>query len=226
MLKLTNINTNIFEWAINFSGERSELSIKFPKLSKWINRDDYPTVRQLEKFSKATNVPFGYFFLEEPPAVSLPIPFLRTGVDKPQASFSFSPELFDTIRIVEQRQAWFKEYLINNSVEPLNFVGSQKLEYNYKAVAEEIRIRLNLDEKWASKQPNWETALGYLIEKTEKVGINVIRNGIVGNNTHRKLNYKEFRGFVLVDKFAPFIFINGADFKAAQMFSLAHELSH
>ncbi|WCK55308.1 ImmA/IrrE family metallo-endopeptidase [Aneurinibacillus sp. Ricciae_BoGa-3] len=70
------------------------------------------------------------------------------------------------------------------------------------------------------------SCLENVTSKIEDIRIMVIVNGVVGNNTRRKLDVNEFRGFVLVDNIVPFIFVNGSDGKAAQMFTLAHELAH
>ena len=171
-----------------------------------------------------TRTPLGALFLSNPPDYRLHIPHFRTFDDKhPHRP---SPDLIETIYTMERRQAWWREYLIENGADPLPFIKSATQAESPEKIAQRMRDALKLNIGWASQESTWSEALRALQSSMDAAGINVVVNGVVGNNTHRKLNPYEFRGFVLVDNFAPIVFVNGADWKAAQIFTLAHELAH
>lgn len=218
------VHPDLLRWACERAGyDIDTLSQRFRQLPAWIQREKQPTFRQLENFAKATRTPLGYFFLPEPPVESLPIPDLRTIKRKPARP---SPELLGTIYAMQRRRAFLREIRIEDEAEPLDFLGGARLSDNPEAIGREMRRLVGLDDNWASQVPTWKEAVGELRRRIEQLGIMAVINGIVGNNTHRKLDPKEFRGFALTDRFAPLIFVNGADTKSAQMFTLAHELAH
>lgn len=214
----------LLEWAVQRSGKQDDLNRRFPRLPQWIDGSIQPTVRQLETFAKAAAVPFGYLLLPAPPEERLAIPFFRTVDDRP--SSTLTPDLIDTVNQMQQRQEWLREYLIDQGAEPLPFVSSVTIHDNHIDVAQRMRATLNLESMWASRYRTWTDALRSLQDRIEGAGVYIVVNGIVGNNTRRALDPAHFRGFVLVDEYAPLVFVNGADGKAAQMFTLAHELAH
>ena len=108
----------------------------------------------------------------------------------------------------------------------MDFIGGAKLSDAPTEAAKAISTRLNLSMDERSRLPDWAEALRQLMAQAEGLGVLVMASSIVGGNPHRKLEVQEFRGFALVDSLAPLIFINAADSKAAQMFTLVHELAH
>jgi Zn-dependent peptidase ImmA (M78 family) len=110
--------------------------------------------------------------------------------------------------------------------ESLPFIGSAGLDDDVVEVASRMRKTLGFDVKERQDIPTWTEALRRFIQLTEEAGVLVMVSGVVGSNTHRTLDVSEFRGFALVDEIGPLVFINGKDSKAAQMFTLAHELAH
>lgn len=218
------VKSDLISWARERSGLTINALVKrFPKFREW-ERGEALTLRQLEALAKTTSTPLGYFFLPEPPEERLPIPDFRT---RPSAQARRpSPNLLETIQTMQQRQGWIRDFLIEQGQEPLAFVGSVTLRDDPDQVASKIRAVLSLPNDWARREPTWTEALRALREEAEDAGIFVVINGVVGNSTRRKLDVNEFQGFVLTDEYAPLIFINGADARAAQMFTLAHELAH
>ena len=219
-----NVNNNILSWAITRAGyDVLTFSEKFPVVLDWLEGQKKPTVKQLEEFSRKVYLPFGYLFLPQPPQEKVPIPFFRTNENQTN---QISINVYDTILMLQQRQDWLKNYLKDNEFEKLPFVGKYKNFSDVKAIVADIRQTLQLPENWASRFRTWQEAQDYLVLHIEDKGIITIFNGIVENNTHRTIPVDECRGFVLVDEYAPFMFMNNADFKSAQMFTIGHELAH
>lgn len=214
-------------WARGRSGLRiSDLAKKsgLSNLAKWEADEAQPTFKQLEAFAQATHTPIGFFFLPEPPQERLPIPDYRTFGDRPVPRPT--PDLLDTIYACEMRQDWFRRYAEVQRAEPVPLVGSISRDMAVNEAAAVLRGQLGFGLARRSAFPDWSRALSGLVEHAEAAGLLVMINGVVGANTHRVLNPQEFRGFTLIDDLAPVIFINGADTKAAQIFTLAHELAH
>jgi len=219
-----DIKANILRWAVARAGyDLHDFATKVPNFQQWIDGKKKPTVKQLEDFSKKVYLPFGYLFLPEPPKENLPIPFFRTNNTK---TTGVSINVYDTILLMQQRQDWLKDYLKDGEFEPLPFVGKYKHKENIAEIVRDIRKTLGLVENWASQYETWEDSLNNLTQRIEDTGIIMVFNGIVENNTHRPIEVEECRGFVLVDELAPFMFVNNADGKAAQMFTIVHELAH
>lgn len=199
--------------------------IKYKNKILWLEKRDFPTYNQLVEISKIFNIPFGYLFLDKLPEHTLPIPHYRTSGDTTFLN-EVSAELLDTIYFVKKQQEWIKELLIEWGNKPLPFAGKYNIHSDIDVIVSEIHQILELGNNWASQQFSWNDAFKFLVEKFENAGIFVVINGIVGNNTHRKLDISEFRGFVLYDEIAPFVFINNNDAISGKIFTLIHELVH
>jgi Zn-dependent peptidase ImmA (M78 family) len=225
MTETVPIKPEILRWAIERSRlDTSVLEKAFPKIDQWLSGEKQPTNKQLEQFADKTMTPLGYFFLDQPPEEKLTIPDFRTMDDMPVTRPS--PNLLETIQSMKRRQAWMRDYLIEEGQEPLDFVGEGKQTTNVITLANRIRATLGLNPDWSESQAEWETAFRTLRQSAERIGILVAVSGYVGLNTHRTLDPQEFRGFVLCDEYAPLIFLNGVDARSAQMFTFAHELVH
>ena len=219
------VEPGILRWARERARmEQDELAIRFKKLPEWEDGETQPTLKQIEAFAKAVHVPVGYLFLPEPPEEPLPIPDFRTVEGVPLVRPS--PNLLEMIYACQDRQSWFRDFAKLHQEPELDFVGSASLDTPPDAVAERIRAALGFSVEERRDCGTWIDALRMFIRHADQAGILVMVSGVVFSSNKRLLDTEEFRGFALVDRLAPLVFINGSDSKAAQMFTLAHELAH
>lgn len=218
------VKPELLRWACERGGHDAEAyASQFRALPAWLTGEQAPTLKQLESFAKATRTPIGFFFLPKPPLEQLPLPDFRTRerpVTRP------TPNLLDTIYVCQQRQEWYRDYARSIGRQALPFVGSARLGDDVVSTATKIRAALGFDLQARAHMSTWTEALRCFIEQADDVGILVMCSGVVLNNNNRPLDPDEFRGFAIADTLAPLVFVNGADTKAAQMFTLAHELAH
>lgn len=221
-----NINPEILTWArerlgLSVSEFATKLSKKETLLLAWENATQPLTFKQAMTFADKAHIPFGYLFLSKPPVEELPLPDLRTvggdGVKHPSA------ELLDLIKLMLQRQGWYKDYLKQQLVEVNPIVGRFSNSRDVNAIVADMRLKLGVLEH--PNRGNWEDYYRDLVARIEALGILVMRQSDLGHFT-RPLQVSEFRGFAITDAFAPMVFVNHADAPGARLFTLIHELCH
>lgn len=221
------INPTLLSWSRIRAGLTEEevakgLPVKTEKVLEWEGGLALPTFRQAQRWAALAHIPFGFLFLNEPPDEGLPLPDLRTvgGVAPSKPSVN----LLDTVKDVIRKHEWYLEYLEDHGRTPLPFVGRFTTNAAIPDVVADMRRTLGVGPD--ATRLNYDEYLRVLINAAEANGILVMRSGIVGSNTHRKLDVAEFRGFAISNEYAPIVFINSADAQTARLFTLIHELAH
>lgn len=219
-----DISDAVLQWVVR----KTQFAALPPKaaahLTKWVSGEEKPTFNQLEEVSKATGIPLGYFFLQQPPHEDVPLMEYRT-----VNSVSFSQpsrSLIATIHEMEMVQDWTREYMIAEGITPPACVGAFKSHDDAAVCAAKVREILELSENWFEKHPNAAASYRFMRNAISNAGVLVMMNGVVGNNTHKPLDIAEFRAFAMVDAYAPLIFINTNDSESGKLFSLIHEFAH
>ena len=137
-----------------------------------------------------------------------------------------SPNLLDTIYACQERQGWYRDFARVAGEPALSFVGSAGANTPPEQAAAGMRAALDFEVGDRRECRTWTDALRLFVQRADDVGVLVMVSGVVLSNNRRRLDPDEFRGFALSDPVAPLVFVNGSDTKAAQMFTLAHELAH
>ena len=222
------VKRDVLIWAIKESQKSmNDIELKFSKINEWISGDSVPTMKQIESLANFLKIPFGYMFLATPPKTTvMKVEFRSIDNKLPEVS----KNLKDTLLEMDRNQSWMSELRQELGWDKLDIIKNFDIKGNDKATIVEIaklaKKLLGLEEEWYLNHSTNEKAYNYLRAKLEDAGILVMQNGVVGFDTHRKLELNEFRAFMLYDDYAPLIFVNGTDSTAGKIFSLMHEFVH
>lgn len=216
------VSPAVLTWAVDRSGSSvDDIVDTFPKFDDWVAGERKPTLHQLEKLAAAAGVPLGYFFLERPPQLELPIPDFREGYrglrDEP------SSDLLAVLHQSIRRRDWYREYATDNGLPEVEVVGIAA-DWDPHDAAADMRDRLGFEV--TQRRGNSDDIRKHLLLAFESLGGLTVATSMVGNNTRRLLDPDEFRGFALVDRLAPMIFVNTHQTLNGQFFTIAHEAAH
>lgn len=224
-MAVVTISDEVLKWLVQkpeFSDLKQEAR---DKVLAWQRGEKKPTFKELEKISKSTGIPFGFFFLQEPPKEEHPLLECRTVEGRGISGISQS--LRNVIQDMELAQDWMSSQLRSEGASVNGLLGC--LPKRGSAVREDanrIRELLGINEDWFTERKSHRDHFQYMRTGISENGVLVMMSGIVGLNTAKVLDIEEFRAFALIDDYAPLIFINGNDGEGARLFSLLHELAH
>ena len=223
------VNHDMLRWAVarasmDTTAVAERLGVSEDKFESWLSGEALPTFKQAQRLASVVQVPFGFFYLREPPKEKVQVVEFRK---IPGVSARLSRDVLDLLSDIEFKRDWYRDYRVEGGFDALEFVGRFDVSASTLLVASDIRSELSRESNslFATKKMP-ERFLDELIKAAERIGIWVMRSGVVGNNTHRPISVEELRGFAIADKIVPIVFLNGKDSKAAQIFTLAHELAH
>ena len=191
------LSPDVLDWVMAHIQQENVPRDVVKYLTIWKSGEKLPTFNQIEKVSKASGIPFGYFFLQEPPKEEFPLLEYRT-IDSTSA-MNPSRNIIDVMHDMEQVQDWARNHAIEEEQQAPEFIGSQKNNVDTEDFAEYVRTVLELEIKWYENSKSAVESFKTLRDKISQAGVIVMMSGIVGNNTHRPLDINEFRAFAMVD---------------------------
>ncbi len=202
MLKIDLISPNVLrELAQKFPESAQKARRRFNRFDKWLAGEDYPTYNQLVQLAKIFDVPFGDFFLERLPEITLPFE-------------GGSKNFQDAVMHAQKVQNWAREILLEFGHNALPFAGKCKEKLDENLLVEELKGFFEKVETFDE-----------MLQRAEEKGVFVLRSGYI-KNVRRALNPEEFKGFVLYDGVAPVVFINGKTPVREKALTLAHAIVH
>jgi Zn-dependent peptidase ImmA (M78 family) len=183
-----------------------------------------PSRPLLLKMAKQYRRPLLAFYLAAPPRKGNRGQDFRT---LPEGSSVEDEAVLDVLlRDIQTRQALVRAALEDEEEpEPLDWIGSARIEEGTARLVERIRESLTFDLSEFRGNDNPEDAFKLIREGVEALGAYVILASNLGSH-HTTLGTDVFRGFAIADPIAPFVVVNDQDSRTAWSFTLLHEFAH